>query len=108
MLGTTFRALKVTSQVAARGAESAVYDCLVTAYSGRVNRAVTACVQVQEAARCREGRGQFYADRAGEVRPAASSFTAKRRRGLRPLSEAHFVPGRPASAVQTRSHDLTR
>jgi len=27
--GTTFRALKVTSQVAAPGAESAVYDCLV-------------------------------------------------------------------------------
>jgi len=27
--GTTFRTLKVTSQVAAPGAESAVYDCLV-------------------------------------------------------------------------------
>jgi len=27
--GTTFRALKVTSQVATPGAESAVYDCLV-------------------------------------------------------------------------------
>jgi len=27
--GTTFRALKVTSQVATLGAESAVYDCLV-------------------------------------------------------------------------------
>jgi len=29
MHGTTFRALKVTCQVAAPGAESAVYDCLV-------------------------------------------------------------------------------
>jgi len=27
--GTVFRVLKVTSQVAAQGAESAVYDCLV-------------------------------------------------------------------------------
>jgi len=27
--GTTFRALKVTSQVSSPGAESAVYDCLV-------------------------------------------------------------------------------
>ena len=27
--GTTFRSLKVTSQVATPGAESAVYDCLV-------------------------------------------------------------------------------
>ena len=27
MLGSTFRALKVTSQVATQGAESAVYDC---------------------------------------------------------------------------------
>jgi len=27
--GTTFRALKVTSQVATLGAESAVYDCVV-------------------------------------------------------------------------------
>jgi len=27
--GTTFRALKVTSQVATPGAESTVYDCLV-------------------------------------------------------------------------------
>jgi len=29
-LGTTFRALKVTSQVATTGAKSAVYDCPVT------------------------------------------------------------------------------
>jgi len=29
--GTTFRALEVTSQVTTPGAESAVYDCLVTA-----------------------------------------------------------------------------
>jgi len=29
MHGTVFRVLKVTSQVAAQGAESAVYDCLV-------------------------------------------------------------------------------
>jgi len=33
MHGTTFRALKVTCQVAAPGAESAVYDCLVVVSS---------------------------------------------------------------------------
>ena len=32
--GTTFRALKVTSQVATSGAESAVYDCLVHYFDG--------------------------------------------------------------------------
>ena len=32
--GTTFRALKVTSQVATPGAESAVYDCLVIIVAG--------------------------------------------------------------------------
>jgi len=32
--GSTFRALKVSSQVATSGAESAVYDCLVCLYEG--------------------------------------------------------------------------
>ena len=36
--GTTFRALKVTSQVATAGAESAVYDCLVSTELGRWKR----------------------------------------------------------------------
>ena len=36
--GTTYRALKVTSQVATPGAESAVYDCLVVFAFGRWRR----------------------------------------------------------------------
>jgi len=39
--GTTFRALEVTSQAATRGAESAVYDCLIVSCCdvARVNEA---------------------------------------------------------------------
>ena len=36
--GTTFRALKVTSQVATQGAECAVYDCFVSTELGRWKR----------------------------------------------------------------------
>ena len=46
--GTTFRALKVTSQVAIRGgAESAVYDCLVSPSSDLRLHILCACVKNQ-------------------------------------------------------------
>jgi len=43
--GTTFQALKVTSQVAAPGAESAIYDCLVDGCAV-INHSVSVCVCV--------------------------------------------------------------
>jgi len=43
--GTTFRVLKVTSHVAAPGAESAVYDCLVDGCAV-LNHSVSVCVCV--------------------------------------------------------------
>ena len=44
---TTFRALKVTSQVATQGAESVVYDCLVV-----IDRARMLCGRVYVTLRC--------------------------------------------------------
>jgi len=43
--GTTFQALKVTFQVAAPGAESAIYDCLVDGCAV-LNHSVSVCVCV--------------------------------------------------------------
>ena len=41
MHGTTFRALKVASQMATPGAESAIYDCLVSHFSTEINADVS-------------------------------------------------------------------
>jgi len=45
--GTTFRALKVTSQVATAGAESAIYDCLVSTELGRWKRAAGSKIEIK-------------------------------------------------------------